>query len=302
MAGDEQLRTNPEAGEPIPTANGTKRSQARRILEATGFVALWIVIGFAFKLDANEYLFVGLPLTLLFQRYLDRSPLRSLWVRLAPQMKFREVKRTAIAVAGAFAAANVVVLGYFLLRHSWEASAYEVVAVLACIPLAYAIHNFQRRSVRPLLLCFGTAGAIGIGYFALAYAARAALGLSTTVSPGFFASQFLIYFVIYIPSVFLLEEVSFRGAVDSHVFRPGDKNYSVTALYTSILWGLWHLPVTLTVGESANQVIADVVLLVLFQGAVGYFLAIYWRRSGNLLVPGSVHAVIDSVRNGLNLL
>jgi membrane protease YdiL (CAAX protease family) len=32
---------------------------------------------------------------------------------------------------------------------------------------------------------------------------------------------------------------------------------------------------------------------------MGIFLSIYWRRSGNLAVPGVTHAVSDSVRNVL---
>jgi membrane protease YdiL (CAAX protease family) len=40
--------------------------------------------------------------------------------------------------------------------------------------------------------------------------------------------------------------------------------------------------------------------LLLVQVAVGPFLSIYWRKSGNLMVPGFAHATIDSVRNALS--
>ena len=37
-------------------------------------------------------------------------------------------------------------------------------------------------------------------------------------------------------------------------------------------------------------------------GAAGVPFSIYWRRSGNLLVPGVPHALIDAVRNALMVL
>jgi membrane protease YdiL (CAAX protease family) len=36
---------------------------------------------------------------------------------------------------------------------------------------------------------------------------------------------------------------------------------------------------------------------VVYQTVVGTFLSIFWRRSGNLGVSATTHAVIDSMRN-----
>src|SRR4028118_2395721 len=49
------------------------------------------------------------------------------------------------------------------------------------------------------------------------------------------------------------------------------------------------------------SVIQVVATLLLLQVAVGPFLSLFWRRSGNLMVPGFVHATVDSVRNALGI-
>jgi membrane protease YdiL (CAAX protease family) len=107
--------------------------------------------------------------------------------------------------------------------------------------------------------------------------------------------------LLYIPALFVVEEVAFRGAIDSHVRHPGERNgvrstaYGiVSAILVSVLWGLWHYPIIPHM--SFIQVVATLLLL---QVAVGPFLSLFWRRSGNLMVPGFVHATIDSVRNAL---
>src|SRR5205085_12026032 len=45
----------------------------------------------------------------------------------------------------------------------------------------------------------------------------------------------------YFPVCFVLEEVAFRGALDAHVYHPGDRYAKRTAVAVSALWGLWHL-------------------------------------------------------------
>ncbi len=96
----------------------------------------------------------------------------------------------------------------------------------------------------------------------------------------------------------MIEEVWFRGVLDSHLHHPGESRGIASAICVSALWGLWHYPPTenplgfpsflKTVGE-----------LLLVHVLIGTFLSTYWRRSGNLFVTGSVHALIDAVRNAL---
>jgi hypothetical protein len=52
------------------------------------------------------------------------------------------------------------------------------------------------------------------------------------------------YIALYFPATFLLEEVTFRGALDAHVHHDGETRGWQSAVFTSTLWGLWHLPVS----------------------------------------------------------
>lgn len=72
----------------------------------------------------------------------------------------------------------------------------------------------------------------------------------------------------------------------------------MTALLVSALWELWHLPIGLD-QASLPFVIAQ---LLVVHCAIGVPFSIYWRRSGNLFVPGSTHALIDAVRDALYVL
>jgi len=53
-------------------------------LVAPLFIALWMALGWTLKLDPNQYLLLGTPLTVIFQLFVNRRPLRAMWVRNAP--------------------------------------------------------------------------------------------------------------------------------------------------------------------------------------------------------------------------
>jgi membrane protease YdiL (CAAX protease family) len=103
------------------------------------------------------------------------------------------------------------------------------------------------------------------------------------------------------PGYYVIEEVLFRGVIDSHVHHEGESKWLLSAIFVSLLWGTWHLPVILEVspGVSADVVIANMYIL---QGFVGPFLSYWWRRSGNLLVPAVTHDFLDSLRNAMGTL
>ena len=117
-------------------------------------------------------------------------------------------------------------------------------------------------------------------------------------SVGSRVSTGLASFLQYVPVVFLLEEVWFRGVLDSHLHRPGAPRGAFSAVYVSALWGLWHLPLTET--HSLPELPTTIVSLLVVDISIGVLLSWAWRRSGNLLVPGSVHALIDAVRNAMS--
>jgi membrane protease YdiL (CAAX protease family) len=86
----------------------------------------------------------------------------------------------------------------------------------------------------------------------------------------------------------MVEEVAFRGALDSHVRHPGEGGGStiraygvVSAFFISVLWGLWHYPI-----------LPQVPIWQLLPAQVAMARSsLFWRRSGNLMVPGFAHAL-----------
>jgi membrane protease YdiL (CAAX protease family) len=101
----------------------------------------------------------------------------------------------------------------------------------------------------------------------------------------------------YLPVVFVLEEVLFRGLLDPylHGSTPGPDRAS--ALLGSALWGIWHLPV-MSVALGAFTI----PYLVAVHTVLGYVLVISWRRTGNLAAPGIAHTVSDALRNAVAVL
>jgi membrane protease YdiL (CAAX protease family) len=97
-------------------------------------------------------------------------------------------------------------------------------------------------------------------------------------------------FLLYIATTMVMEEVAFRGAFDSHAHHEGDHHGWWTAILVSVMWGCWHLPM---VGWAAapNAIIS--------MGAMGTFLSIWWRKSGNLGVTSTTHALADAIRNAI---
>src|SRR4051812_38107421 len=69
-------------GEPAAAA-----SLARRYTAVILFIALWMACGWLPRLDANAYLLLGVPLTVLFQLLVRRQSLRALWARGAPAFR-----------------------------------------------------------------------------------------------------------------------------------------------------------------------------------------------------------------------
>ena len=182
---------------------------------------------------------------------------------------------------------------------------YALAAIVGAGAAAYALGQFRRETWRYLGLCLATAGLLGVllvivpNMIAARYDPSAVHPTGESLGPD--ALVGIRSLLLYIPALFLMEEVAFRGAIDSHVCHWGERGgvgataYGIaSAIVVSVLWGLWHYPII--PHASVIQVVATLLLL---QVAVGPFLSLFWRRSGNLMVPGFVHATIDSVRNGL---
>jgi membrane protease YdiL (CAAX protease family) len=91
----------------------------------------------------------------------------------------------------------------------------------------------------------------------------------------------------------VLEEVFFRGMLDTYVHLPGEARGLGSAVFVSALWAIWHLPIV----PASGAVVIPGLLVV--HVAIGVPLSLYWRRSGNLAVPATAHAFIDALRNVL---
>lgn len=258
-----------------------------RATVATAVIGGYIALGFAFRLGAEAYLLLGIPITIGFQILVVRRPLRSLWLLQAPPMTFtpRSIAATVVlAIAPAIVAVGGVRDGDLALV------GWGLAAMVGAIGAVYALRVMDRDAVRLTIRTTLITGAVLV---AIMVAYRLATGgfngnlaaaLTTTV----------ISLLTYLPVVFVMEEVLFRGLIDTylHGSTPGPDRAS--ALYGSTLWGLWHLPVAfLALG------VLTIPYLVVVHTTMGYFMVTAWRRTGNLAAPGVSHAVIDALRNAV---
>jgi membrane protease YdiL (CAAX protease family) len=274
-------------GPPVPD-----RSRLRRLIEVTAFWAVWCAIGQALELGDSiakqqTYLLIGVPLVVAFQLGIAKRELRELWVRAAPRVL---LARLTIALAVAL----VVYPAITLIRaiadgDPLSAVLYTVGAVAGAGAAAYAFGLFRRDTWRYLALCvlFATGYSVLIQ---LLTDSDLFLSHQLTIRPDHDLEIIASSFFIYISAVFVFEEVAFRGALDTHLHRPGESHGFWTALYISVLWSMWHAPL-FGWDEAANLLIGMV--------PMGIALSIYWRKSGNLGVSGTAHALGDSIRNAL---
>jgi membrane protease YdiL (CAAX protease family) len=277
---------------------GSPPSQLIRCVQVAVFVGIWMAIGWGFHLGGDSYLVVGVPLVVIFQLGVRKKPLVTLWIRDAERFRLSPL---GILLGLCLAILPTVRLVQTLRSVNWSSQIPEILWYVCCIigafGASFSFCRFTRQTGKELRFCLLTAGVIGCGTMLLGAFTRWALLHKPIVVNGHMAAVGVGSFILYVPVCFVLEEVVFRGALDSHVFQPGDKGQWWTALLVSTLWGWWHLPIVGATGIS--QLIKYVVVLPCIHIAVGVFFSLSWRRSGNLAVPATVHAFIDAVRNML---
>lgn len=265
---------------------------ARRALAVTVFVGAWMALGWALGLDANGYLLLGIPLTLLFQLGVRRRPVRELWVRSGAPFAIPRAWAAAVAVLAILPLAGAVSAGQ---SRSWLVMAWSGCAVLGAFAAGYALsqqsRSAMRRAAGPALLAV-------LIYVALAAAAARVTGYPA-VPPASALPLAGADVVDYFCALFVLEEVTFRGALDTYVAEAavGRRGAVGSAILVAALWGAWHLPVLaahpreVTSGLAATLVISSVLY--------GVPLAFAWRHGGTLVLPALAHALIDAWRNAL---
>jgi membrane protease YdiL (CAAX protease family) len=260
-------------------------TRRRRIIEVVAFVALWVAAGYALPISSNGYLLLGIPLTIAFQLLVRRRPLRELFA-------FGTTRSVLDGPGRVLAAVLAVVPGVFAVRAvsagDWVNVGWYLAATSGAVCAAFALRNDSVRSAlrsAALPMAVGSTGMAAV-YSGLHFAT------GTPISASVVVTALVQYSLLYFPATFLLEEVSFRGALDAHVHHDGERHGLMSAVLISILWGLWHLPVSkglplpLQMGE-----------LVVVHLLLGVPLSLAWRRTRNLSGPALAHAVNDAVRN-----
>jgi membrane protease YdiL (CAAX protease family) len=276
-----------------PNGPAEERSRFRRFLEVTGFWVVYIALGEVLGLgtsagELETYLLLSVPLVVLFQVFVARRDIREVWVRMAPKVALR---RLTIGIAVALAIYPLVML-VKAIADSNPASvviAYLVVGTLGAAGAGYAFGLFKRETFRYLAICVLLAAAYEC-FIDFGLDGKTALTGPLVTHPGADFLVFLTSLINYLATVFVFEEVVFRGTLDAHLHRPGERHGLWTASYISFLWCMWHAPV-FGWDQFASLLVA--------MFPVGIVLSIYWRKSGNLGVSGTAHATIDSIRNAV---
>lgn len=268
-------------------AERTSAGRLRRVAEVGAFVALSIALGEALDMNPNVYLVVNIPLVVAFQLLVARRPVRALWLRDAP--RFALGRREMILAALLAIVPLVILVDDLAAGNGLPVVLWDLATIAGAIPAAWALGHFTRLTSRQLLLCLATAGPIGL-FWTVGLDLLGDVYVRHVAEPDFDVIVFLEYALLYLPAAFVMEEVVFRGALDSRVQQPGERHGILTAVYVSVLWGLWHIPVAGTEGT---------VMLVVVMGTTGVPLSLWWRRSRNLAVSGGTHSFVDAARNGI---
>ncbi len=254
-----------------------------RSLVVIAFVGTWMSVGWWFKLDINRYLLVGVPLTVLFQ--LRRQPIRALWVSDAPPLQIGPIRLVLTAAVAALPA-----YGLYRWIRPWHGEMIYllVLGVLGAPAAGYGLRHLRYRAVVAAGLVLIATIWVTIPVLIMLHAfGKERLAMLN----GATAYTALKWGLIYFPLCFIVEEVTFRGALDSYLWKRGEWGVC-SAFGLSFLWGLWHLPI-----QQATPHFSTAVWLGVVHTAIGVPLAMSWRFGGNLAVPAAVHALLDGLRN-----
>jgi membrane protease YdiL (CAAX protease family) len=261
-----------------------------RAIVATLVIGGYMALGFAFRLSAEGYLLLGIPITVAFQVLVVRRPLRALWLRDAPPMAF--TPRSVVAIVVVAIAPAAVAVGGIRVGNAVLVG-YGLAAMFGAVGAVYAMRAMDLDAVRSTIRATLITSAILVSIMVTYRIASGGFNgnLATAVVTA------MISVATYLPVVFVMEEVFFRGLLDPYLHGATLGPDRASALYGSALWGIWHLPVmSIALGS------LTIPYLVAVHTALGYVLVTSWRRTGNLAAPGIAHAVSDALRNAVAVL
>ncbi len=277
--------------QPSSTTGSPPRTTSQRLVgagQAAAFTAVWIALGLVLEMDPRIYLLTGVPLVIVFQLGVRGRPLRDLWVRDGTPFRLDRLgKRVAVLLL----CYPLIALGVTVFQRDW----LTALTIACCVPgglaAAYAMRRLHVFGWSPALRAAVLAAAIGLCWMVVVITPQ----ISADAVPLAMIGRGLHSLLLYIPVCFVLEEVAFRGAVDAHGHHPRERWGLLTAVYVSVLWALWHLPLV------GSEPMAELILgLLLVHVTIGVPLSYAWRRAGNLTLPAVVHAVVDAVRDALS--
>jgi membrane protease YdiL (CAAX protease family) len=275
--------------DPSISATAVDRRLARAVV-ATLLIGGYMALGFAFGLRAEGYLLLGIPITVAFQLLVVRRPLRALWLRDASPLTF--TPRSAIAV-GLLSIAPAALIARGVQDGDLVLAAYGLAAIVGSVGAVYALRALDREAVRSTVQATLINSAILVGVMVVYRLMTGGFNGSVAAA----VVTLVISLATYLPVVFVMEEVFFRGLLDTYLHGSSTGPGRASALYGSALWGVWHLPVAFV-----SLGILTIPYLVAVHSALGYFLVRSWRRTGNLAAPGIAHAVADALRNAVAVL
>jgi membrane protease YdiL (CAAX protease family) len=258
-----------------------------RYIQTLVFVAVYIALGFIFKLGTLSYLVIGIPLTLLFQLLVVKKPLHQLWLRDETSFNFN---RKAWFISVCFLVFPVYRLIDLIEKNQITAdkALYYLACMLGAFGAGYCYSKFTKKTFKEFLMCFGIIAVVRMSLYFFPFVFG-----DQEFQPNYFRG--LESLLTYIPVAFVAEEVVFRGMLDAHICTSDAENKWYSMLFISFLWGLWHLPLLLHAGQAILPTAFGCMALSLWGVVLSYF----WRRSGNLAVPAFPHALADAIRDAV---
>ncbi len=251
------------------------------------FLFVYVALGFLFQLETIAYLLLGIPLTIAFQIFVVKQPLCKLWLHENDGFNLNAMGWLITACFLAFPVYQLIQS----LNHNTLTLlnlGFYAAVMLGAFGAGYCYGNFTKKTVRYFLLCFGITAALRMSLYFFPF-----LFGQDEFHPDYMRA--IKSLLTYIPVAFVVEEVVFRGMLDSYLHSSKKGSGLGSAFFVSVLWGLWHLPLAVN-GNKAVWLLALSSILIALWGIV---LSIFWRRSGNLAVPGFSHALADAIRDGL---
>jgi hypothetical protein len=269
----------------------------RRILVGALAVAAWVIAGVGLRLGAVAYLLLGVPLMLAFQWKVARRPLWNAWVAgdTPPRLDGRTWALFALAAAVPAWALVAGLLGPGAPSHdapAWPWAATAVAGAFIAAATIRAQHGAALRRAWPATL--GALAAMGLLFTMQALQRHHRLAPARLDMASMRAS--LASAIVYFDVAFVVEEVAFRGILDPYLLgdERGANAALASAVVSSALWGVWHLPIVFAPGTVQPLPMARIIL---GHVGIGLLLCLAVRAAGTLVPGAAAHALGDAFRD-----